>query len=567
MSWKISKWPESVWQDIEQQETLTKKLESLKVADLSDENFDSFIKQLENIKNNSEYDFNDIENKLLNKRFQQKNILPYFKDKWYPINTQDNKNFDLFLKVKLKIEKKEEDKKISEEINKNSEEILLTKQKIEILFNENLLPYLDKNKDSLKFSDIGSMFLTVLENWTFEKAVEFFENNSEELLVELAHTNPKLFKATKKFAVESLWITELKNIEYYQWIEWSKSESDPWNETKIFSASKSISEIDSVDNKAVAELDLNHVPPKYSLSALDSDYKMETKLDSKDISDATDNYLEAEWISNDWMKNLDWFSDQFWNMVDKIKSIRVESSWIEWQEESKMKLKSIVNSFKITLLGYLTNIYDSISDIPEWVKITEQDISNIWNNPADFMVNISNVSNKINSLKDFISNIPVWAYKKYEEKLKAVVENDVKNKDVQINTLNFLKSIGFDWIDKTVTDWIFSILDSKDSFREQFGFTWKIDLMKWNLWTNKDWNLNKISFKEKKVFIEFVNLMISWEKDIPNHITSWWEIQFFENKQDMDSWNVSWVNRKSFINWKLWMNPDSVIKKNLWLIN
>ena len=557
MSWENFKWSESIWQNIEQQESLVKKLGYLKVDWLSEENFNQFIKSLEN-KKWSEY-YNQIIDSLtdINNNDDVKEILlSYIKEEWYPLNKALN-----ILIQDFGFEIKEDKEEIEEEIKEDKEEIKEDKEEIK----EKLELFLKENKGLLKSSEIGAMFVAVLENWTLKQASDFFNDNWEELLVVLAHTNSKLFEETRKFAVESLWIKGLKKIEHYQWIERSKSED--WKSQKFLWASVKTLEKESVEGKAVAELDLNHVPPKYSLSALDSDYKMETKLDSKDISEATDSYLEAEWISNDWMKNLDWFSDQFWNMVDKIKSIRVESSWAEWQEESRMKLKSIVNSFKITLLGYLTNIYDNISDIPEWIKITEQDISSIWNNPADFMVNISNVSNKLNLLKEFISNIPVWAYKKYEDKLKEVVDNDVKNKDVQIKTLNFLKSIGFDWIDKTITDWIIDLLNSNNWLRKQYWFTWEIDLMKWNLWTNKDWDLNKITFEEKKIFIEFVNLMISWEKDIPNHLTSWWEIQFFENKQDMESWNVSWVNRKSFINWKLWMSPDSRIKKNLWLID
>ena len=564
MSWENFKWSESIWQNIEQQESLVKKLGYLKVDWLSEENFNQFIKSLEN-KKWSEY-YNQIIDSLtdINNNDDVKEILlSYIKEEWYPLNKALNiliQDFGFEIKED-KEEIEEEIKEDKEEIKEDKEEIKEDKEEIK----EKLELFLKENKGLLKSSEIGAMFVAVLENWTLKQASDFFNDNWEELLVVLAHTNSKLFEETRKFAVESLWIKGLKKIEHYQWIERSKSED--WKSQKFLWASVKTLEKESVEGKAVAELDLNHVPPKYSLSALDSDYKMETKLDSKDISEATDSYLEAEWISNDWMQNLDWFSDQFWNMVDKIKSIRVESSWAEWQEESRMKLKSIVNSFKITLLGYLTNIYDNISDIPEWIKITEQDISSIWNNPADFMVNISNVSNKLNLLKEFISNIPVWAYKKYEDKLKEVVENDVKNKDVQIKTLNFLKSIGFDWIDKTITDWIIDLLNSNNWLRKQYWFTWEIDLMKWNLWTNKDWDLNKITFEEKKIFIEFVNLMISWEKDIPNHLTSWWEIQFFENKQDMESWNVSWVNRKSFINWKLWMSPDSRIKKNLWLID
>jgi hypothetical protein len=102
-----------------------------------------------------------------------------------------------------------------------------------------------------------------------------------------------------------------------------------------------------------------------------------------------------------------------------------------------------------------------------------------------------------------------------------------------------------------VTDRIIAYLNSNSEFRNRFGFKKKIDLKNWELWMDEDnWNV-EVNSLEKKKFIEFVNKMLSGEKEIPVKINELWNSVIPE--PEVFKWYIL----------GLWSNPYERIMNNL----
>ncbi len=537
---------------VEQKETsLEQKLDFLSDATWNKRDYENFIKFLETIQDKAKKEklINFLEDSKNNKEKNEQimgNIFTF----WFPwLDQAINDFFEVFwIKV-----------------NETEEKVNETEEKVNVrlkLYNETKEEYLNKYLKLLQQVNWTEKFINLLklDNPTTKDLKEihqFLKQNWQSLFKQIANSpnltleeRKELFDTTRNFVGANFPDIHIPDFDYFT--KWT------WDDT-ITNSTKILEDVDWNLSNNTVQLDLDHIPPKYDLGRIDSKYKFTNKLDSDEVSDLTWEYLDE-------VKNIQ-DSFKFLGKVGKWYSNFKKSIQKLWQENTKdiqkwnftnfkEGLQANLNSFRLQSIQNLWNIYKNI-DIPANLKLTSADITKIWNieNPNDLQQKFENFEERYKKLQIYLQNKPKKIYDNYKNKLKQkVIEDTQDTKEKQKKILEFLHSIGFDLIPQNYTDKLINIINTSETLKSKFGFDRKIDLANWELWINKDADMQNNSIYEKKIFAQFVNKMISWNKKYPidvNSMSHW--VPIFKNK----SWETI-LNKQAYVNKKLSLGFSSI---------
>ena len=290
----------------------------------------------------------------------------------------------------------------------------------------------------------------------------------------------------------------------------------------------------------------------------------------------TDKWLEKKWDiitqSKDWISTEvdDWerklsLNDSDYKLDSPLKNEEVENEindkkeeftdFMEWKNEELNTLSSMMDYIDTAITNNL-----EITVVKEELKDKNNDVYNELH--LDWC----------NDLQE-IKNLLAWAYKQKDEEKKEFIkrakkvvdeivsknaskakEKDEKTQDI----LKFLSSIWFDQIPQDVTDSIIETINQWNLLA-QFGFQNKIDLANGDLWINLDFDMSKTWFQEKIKFMEFFNILITWDKTKPIDVNSVtvWEPLFKDS-----NWKII-TNKNSYIKELIWSNPKLLILSNM----
>ena len=524
---------------IEQKETsLEQKLDFLKLP-WKENDYSNFIKFLETKSNTKDY------NLILEKLQDWENtddILDYIETNWYPIWKEFNKFIKDYFDIDIKEEtekKKEETEKKKEETEKKKEETEKKKEVEKHIEEEKLRYYLEtkenylnKNLNLLEKVNWTEKFIKLLklDNPTEKDLKEihsFLTSKWQQLFREIAFPKnnlslderKKLFEETKRFVGWNFDDIKIQSFEFYawSWVEGKISPNPDWDPTKI------LEDVEWNLSDNMVSLDLDHIPPKYDLGRIDSDYKFKNKLDWEHISELTWEYLDEVkefqeagknlWVVGKWYSKFKWDIQKLWQ--ENVKEIQSGnfSGFKEW-------LDAYLISLKISIRQNLEEIYNKNLDIPNELKLTKQDFNNLWNiqNPNDLKQKFENFEQKYKALQNYLIFWPKKAYKKYKNKLQQeVIEDTKETKEKQKETLDFLHKIGFDLIPQNITNELIAEIKSNVIQVKWLNINPKsLDLKKWIFWNSwLEANSNQI-FKEN--IIKFLNKLIYWEINPKNSL-------------------------------------------------
>lgn len=289
----------------------------------------------------------------------------------------------------------------------------------------------------------------------------------------------------------------------------------------------------------VVELDTSKIPPLRSFSLEGSDYKMESDLWMGVFYDAMLTYERERKPLLASEKELKWQLSHIWDTYSQ-NNLRIEELKELLQTQTDLDiLDPEVQAEMDTLLAKQEKLNGEHNELKLQYDQIQENLTNIH--------------------KEYIWNV---------DKLIGAYTLRLKEQDEkQRKTLVFLQSIWFDVINKWVTDTIIHEINTGGNLKEKFGFTDSIDIENGELGTNKDGDLSKMNFLEQRMFVEFVNMMISGHKDIPNYMNSGGKIQFYKSVADKEAKKpAEFIDKRAYINSRIGISPESTIRQNLGLI-
>ena len=485
--------------NIEQKEaSLEKKLDFLSNVTWEKKDYKNFIKFLETIQDTQKKEqlINFLE-KSKNNKEQYEQIVDNISTFWFPWVEQAIDDFlkEFWIKVE-ETEQKVEDK---------NKEFLLVKQRFERFLSEN------NNREKLSELSLGREFIRQIEKGDFLSAEEFLEQHWQDLFKQIANSpnltleeRKQLFETTKSFVVSNFPEVKVHNFDFYIW-KWDNKEPNP---VKI------LEDVEGNLSDNMVSVDLDHIPPKYDLRRIDSDYKFTNKLNSDEVSEFTSEYLDEIKSIQDLTKNL-WklgkgysqFKKEIWSLwKENIKEIQ------KWNfSDFKEWLQAYLNKFRVQNSQNLERIYDDLG-IPDNLKITSEDINELWRieNPNELQQKFQNFEEKYKKLQQYINSLPQKAYEKYKNKLEQQVLQDTKeNKEKQQKILEFLHQTGFDLIPQQITDQL--INEYRHNVYDIPGLDLnpeRLDLANWMFWEEPT---EEGGTKWKQNLVKFLNKLIYWE--------------------------------------------------------
>ena len=529
-------------------------LEKIKVELLWEESYNQFLKAIENKK------WTELYNKLINLIWNEEDLWElkyYISKKWYPITN----NWILILLEDFWVKVEEEDEKQDKEDEKQDKED--EKQgKIYLEAFGNYEKKINKLKKVFKWNIIWENFVLLIQEWIdnknniskFDKIKDKIndflleDNNLNNLMITLAKQAKEswdysTFESTRMFITETYPDISIPSLDFYIDLASGKT-------TEITNLESIVGDIES-DNFGVFSIDLDNVPPKTKLSLLGWGYSFEEKIDSEGVNESIDRYLEKEWVINDGLKSLSWFSNWFNNLIKDLKTV-----WKEEKNDSKNKdefeknlkdwFQANINKFILNAFSKMNSLYEDF-EIPEDIKITKLDFSELIENPNKMQDKIDSIKNKITSINEFINEKSNKNKKEYEDDIKNIIYINKKDEKIKLKTLNIINIAGWGLFNKTLLDKIIlKINNISDQERFSLWFDTDINYSEWNLWfSDKYW----ISQQRKKLW-EFFNWIISWESNQPlniDNIAKWyvwyWEDYWNIKIQIAKIWKIEWINK------------------------
>ncbi len=241
-------------------------------------------------------------------------------------------------------------------------------------------------------------------------------------------------------------------------------------------------------------------------------------------------------------------------------------------ERKKQDIVPKINSIDVLMQNkdYIDDMLDSNLNITQ----IKTNLKNILNIDTSFINTADDLSkNNLNQLKQNLNQELTVAERDFQNSLRQKINEyrrKIEKKDALAReTLDFLRSIGFDQIPQSVTNNVIEQLNSSSGLRTSAWLTENIDFKNGILWTNSDFDENNITSQEKADFAKVFNIMIGWDENWPINIdailNSRWapisDYTVFQNHLEQNNLKDVWFANKIMID-NLRKNNSSEEQKN-----
>ena len=395
--------------------------------------------------------------------------------------SQNENEYEKYLKLveeKEKIEEKTSDEK--EKTSDEKENFFKYKEKVDrvhnslVWLNENHPVYWNIIREFWNLTDriiSENLSLDEIKKETLKILAEFKQNPEklQAVVKDLGWVGSAKYEEFREsiIAVDSDFASILPDIEAVEtWEKLSTKEIVDWVEK---------------ENWGVVDIELWENPPMYKMRVIWSEYWFENEIDKWKLAEITnDNKEELNGIYDNWFKILKDFKSNF-----------------SKQNYDISKMDDLYSYFDID-----SNLQINPSDL--------QDFRNAETQEEKIKIFAERIKPKIEAINKIVKQKQqevLWVHK---EQIKQLLEKQIKTKEKQKETLDFLHKIGFDLIPQNITNELIAEIKSNVIQVKWLNINPKsLDLKKWIFWNSWLEANSEQVFKEN--IIKFLNKLIYWE--------------------------------------------------------
>lgn len=508
----------------------------------------------------------DVEN--VKKSVEYSNHLTKANDVLKVLDFPDNIE-ESFRKILLK----QDNKKLEELALKSKDEILIflknnnNQTKININAEKNKESYLIEQK----LSKIKSVFTPqILEqnpniadklNSLDWKTIEEKNEALKEILDILK--NPKILESI----IKQIWWADKNNPKYLEFkntLVWL----DSWFD-KYFQDLEKISSWNSLNTNEVIswiekdswwmiDIDLNSNIPTSKLSLIWSHYSFEEEIDKQVLEKITlENKDKLDELQSSFATLKGVYTPFDWLLKN------IKANW--WKENLKEKINESISNFSKNIFTELDEVYEK-TGIKSDIQIKEQDISSFADikSENDLKQKIDNFKNKIEKIKAQLVETQNEITNKYQTQIKESLTLKSKEKEKQVEVLNFMRDSGFDLIPKEISDKFVQQLQTNTLNIPWLDLDTKnINLKNGNFGESVLYKDDGLNIHSKTNMLKFMNKMISWDTNQPLKVES--IANGTENVNPSSLQNKfleNWIVDN--LGWKEWKISENLSKGNNW---
>ena len=431
----------------------------------------------------------------------------------------------------------------------------------------------ENQKQNQDIQKIKSVFTPQIleQNSTLSDEFKKLDNEKErqgalnKILDLLKSDNGKILKSI----TEQLWWADKNNPKYLEFkntLVWLDSWFDKYfqdleniNSWNSLNASEVINWIEK-DSWWMIDIDLNSNIPTSKLSLIWSHYSFDEEIDKQVLEKITlENKDKLDELQSSFATLKGVYTPFDWLLKN------IKANW--WKENLKEKINESISNFSKNLFTELDEVYEK-TGIKSDIQIKESDISSFADikSENDLKQKIDNFKNKIEKIKAQLVETQNEITDKYQTQIKESLTLKSKEKEKQVEVLNFMRDSGFDLMPKEISD----------------KFIWQ---MQWNTlnvpWLDldvKNINLKNGNFGESVLYkddclnihaktnmLKFMNKMISWDINEPLKVES--IANGTENVNPSSLQNKfleAWIVDN--LGWKEWKISENLSKWNNWWI-
>ena len=512
---------EKVWKDIEYSNKLRKVHDIMKKLDLPDSRDDMIRKQL--LKQDDKV-LEDLSNK------SKKDIIIFLaqqKDEEKKIEIQ-KQNQQIEIKDKQTLKNEQDIQKIKSVL---TPQILEQNPKLAKEFNN-----LDKEWSNKQ--ETLNNILTLLKDDKILKSIT-------EQLWWADKNNPKYLEFKNTLVGLDSWFDK-----YFQDLEKISS----WNSLNADEVIKWIEK----NSWWIVDIDLNSNIPTSKLSLIWSEYSFDEEIDKQILEKITlENKDKLDELQSSFATLKGVYTPFDWLLKN------IKANW--WKENLKEKINESISNFSRNLFSELDEVYEK-NGIKSDIQIKEQDISSFSDikSENDLKQKIENFKNKMEKIKAQLNEIQNEITNKYQTQIKESLTLKSKEKEKQVEVLNFMRDSGFDLIPKEISDKFIQQLQANTLNIPWLDLDTKnINLKNWNFWESVLYKDDGLNIHSKTNMLKFMNKMISWDINEPLKVESIANgaenvnPNFLQNKF-LENWIVD------NLGWREWKISENLSKWNNW---
>ena len=516
---------EKVWKDIEYSNKLRKVHDIMKKLDLPDSRDDMIRKQL--LKQDDKV-LEDLSNK------SKKDIIIFLaqqKDEEKKIEIQ-KQNQQIEIKDKQTLKNEQDIQKIKSVL---TPQILEQNPKLAKEFNN-----LDKEWSNKQ--ETLNNILTLLKDDKILKSIT-------EQLWWADKNNPKYLEFKNTLVGLDSWFDK-----YFQDLEKISS----WNSLNADEVIKWIEK----NSWWIVDIDLNSNIPTSKLSLIWSDYSFDEEIDKQVLEKITlENKDKLDELQSSFVTLKGVYTPFDWLLKN------IKANW--WKENLKEKINESISNFSRNLFSELDEVYEK-NGIKSDIQIKESDINSFTDvkSENDLKQKIDNFKNKIEKIKAQLVETQNEITNKYQTQIKESLTLKSKEKEKQVEVLNFMRDSGFDLIPKEISDKFIQQLQANTLNIPWLDLDIKnINLKNWNFWESVLYKDDGLNIHSKTNMLRFMNKMISWDINEPLKVESIANgaenvnPNFLQNKF-LENWIVDnlgwreWKISENLSKWNNWWNED-----------
>ena len=427
----------------------------------------------------------------------------------------------------------------------------------------------ENQKQNQDIQKIKSVFTPQIleQNSTLSDEFKKLDNEKErqgalnKILDLLKSDNGKILKSI----TEQLWWADKNNPKYLEfkntlvgldsWFDKYFQDLENINSWKSLNANEVINWIEK-DSWWMIDIDLNSNIPTSKLSLIWSHYSFDEEIDKQVLEKIT-------------LENKDKL-DELQSSFTTLKGVYTPFDWLLknikanwWKENLKEKINESISNFSKNIFTELDEVYEK-TGIKSDIQIKESDISSFTDikSENDLKQKIDNFKNKIEKIKAQLVETQNEITNKYQTQIKESLTLKSKEKEKQVEVLNFMRDSGFDLIPKEISDKFIQQLQSNTLNIPWLDLDTKnINLKNGNFWESVLYKDDGLNIHSKTNMLKFMNKMISWDTNQPLNVESIANgaenvnPNFLQNKF-LEAWIVD------NLGWKEWKISENLSKGN-----